>query len=58
MYRVKKAFTDLKDNGHVYQAGDEYPRKGTKPSKARITELSTTANKRGEILIEAVTKDE
>jgi hypothetical protein len=54
MYKVIKDFTDLQDKNHVYLAGDEFPRKGTKVDNARILELSTDANKRGEILIEMV----
>lgn len=53
-YRVIKDFTDLKDDNHVYLVGDSFPRKGTKVGNARILELSTEANKRGEALIEAV----
>ena len=54
MYKVIKDFTDLKDNNHVYLAGDEYPRKGVDVDNARALELSTDVNKRGEALIEAV----
>lgn len=56
-YIVVKDFTDLQDDNHIYHANDKYPRKG-KPTKKRIEELLTTANKRGEILIEAVEDDE
>lgn len=54
MYKVVIDFTDLQDDNHVYLAGEEYPRKGAKPTKKRIKELSTKDNKRGEALIEAV----
>lgn len=54
MYKVIKDFTDLQDKNHVYLAGDEFPRKGTKVSNARFLELSTATNKRGEALIELV----
>ena len=54
---VYKAFKDLKDKGHIYKKGDEYPRNGLKPSKKRIEELSTTNNKIGKILIEKVNTD-
>ena len=40
MYKVIKLFTDLQDNGHKYEVGEEYPRLGLKPSLARIAELS------------------
>ena len=51
---VYKAFKDIEDNDHVYMKGDIYPREGLKPTKKRIAELSSTKNKIGEILIEAV----
>lgn len=57
MYKVIKDFTDLQDSNHVYLAGDEFPRKGTKVSNARLLELSTATNKRGEALIELVQSD-
>lgn len=53
-YKVVKNFADLQDNNHVYFAGDTFPRKGAKASNERIAELASTANKRREILIEAV----
>lgn len=53
-YKVVKNFADLQDGNHVYFAGDTFPRKGTEVSNERIAELASTANKRGEILIEAV----
>lgn len=53
-YRVLTAFTDLRDNGFGYEAGDIYPRLGYKPEKARIEELSTDKNRRGFPLIEEI----
>ena len=44
-------WTDLQDENHPYNPGDEYPRPGLKPSKKRITELSGKENRRGEPLI-------
>jgi hypothetical protein len=65
MYKVVKLFTDLQDNNHKYQVGDEYPRLGLKPSLARIRELSSDENRQKTILIKEVdefeeenTKDE
>lgn len=55
-YKVVKDFRDLMDNGHVYRAGDEFPRFGVDVDDERIAELSTRNNRRGEILIEAVEK--
>lgn len=51
MYKVIKLFTDLQDNGHKYEVGDEYPRLGLKPSLARITELSGSNNRQKTPLI-------
>ncbi|MFC3212722.1 hypothetical protein [Planomicrobium okeanokoites] len=56
-YKVIKAFTDLQDNGHVYAAGDSYPRKGT-ASAERIAALSSTDNKEGVPFIQSVEGDE
>lgn len=53
-YKVIKRFKDLKDNDHIYEENDVYPRAGVKlediPQK-RIKELTTKKNKIGEILI-------
>ncbi len=54
MYKVIKMFTDLQDNNHKYQVGDEYPRLGLKPSLARIRELSSNENRQKTILIKEV----
>lgn len=54
-YIVIKDFKDLKDNDHIYRAGDKYPRQG-KGIKARIEELTTNKNKRKEVLIKEVDK--
>lgn len=51
MYKVIRLFTDLQDNGHKYEVGDEYPRLGLKPSLARIAELSGSDNKQKTPLI-------
>lgn len=51
MYKVIKLFTDLQDNGHRYEVGDEYPRLGLKPSLARIAELSGSDNRQKTPLI-------
>jgi hypothetical protein len=54
MFRVVKLFTDLQDDNHKYEVGDEYPRLGFKPSLARIKELCGTDNRRGRAVIEEV----
>ena len=38
-------FRDIDDDGHVYEAGEEYPRAGYKPKAARIKALLTDGNK-------------
>lgn len=52
-YRVVKDFKDLQDDGHIYKAGDKFPRSG-RAKKERIEELSSKDNLRKEILIEEV----
>lgn len=54
-YKVLEYFTDLKDKGHAYEAGDTYPRGGYEPTPGRIEELSTNKNVRKRPLIEAIT---
>lgn len=54
MYKVIKFFTDLQDNKHPYNVGDEFPRAGVEVSPKRLEELSTGKNKRGIPLIEWV----
>ena len=54
MFKVIKFFTDLQDHNHAYRVGDIFPRKGLKVSEDRLIELSTSQNKRGIPLIEAV----
>lgn len=56
-YEVIRDFTDLQDGGHIYRAGDKYPRSG-KAKKARIDELSSADNKRGEPLIAEESEDD
>ena len=48
---VYPKWKDLDDNGYIYKKGDVYPRKGYKPTKERIKQLTTKKNKIGEILI-------
>ena len=56
MYKVVKYFEDLTDNRYPYNEGDTFPRKGLKVSDERIDELSSTNNKRGEVLIVEIKK--
>ena len=46
MYKVIKAFVDA-DDGHMYEAGDEFPRRGHVPEKNRVLELASTSNRLG-----------
>ena len=54
MYRVIKFFTDLQDNNHPYNVGDEFPRKGVAVTEARLAELAGKNNKQRTPLIQAV----
>lgn len=58
MYKVVRFFTDLQDNGHAYNAGETYPRRGYKPTKKRIDELASSNNMRGKPLIAEVDVDD
>lgn len=58
MYEVIVYFTDNQDNGHPYNVGDAYPRKGLEVSEERIAELSTADNKRHRPLICATSHKE
>ena len=44
-YRAVRHFVDLQDNKHVYNIGDEYPRKGLVVDRQRINELLGVDNK-------------
>ena len=54
MYRVIKAFRDLKDNNHVYYVGDTFPHNGVEVCAERIAELASDKNLQGVPLIEEV----
>lgn len=57
MYRAKMAFRDAKDGEYLYNAGDVYPRKGKKATKARLEELSSENNAAGVAVIVEVKED-
>lgn len=57
-YEVIIYFEDLQDDGHPYNVGDVYPRKGLEVSEERILELSTSKNKRNKPLIRATSYKE
>lgn len=54
MYRVIKAFRDLKDNNHVYSVWDTFPHNGVEVDAERIAELSSDKNRMGVPLIEEI----
>ena len=60
MYKVITGFYDALDNGHLYNVGDVYPRKGApKPTAARIKELAGIKNAAGvELIMETKTAEE
>ena len=53
-YKVVNKFKELKHDGHIYEVGDTYPKEGSKATKGRLEELSTTKNKYKKIYIEEV----
>lgn len=57
VYKVIKYFTDLQDEEYAYQVGDTYPRKGLSPTDERIAELSSSQNRQGKPLIEAIPEE-
>ncbi|MDD3338437.1 MAG: hypothetical protein PHS82_06220 [Lachnospiraceae bacterium] len=58
MYRVVKFFTDLHDNEHPYNVGDEYPREGVEVTTDRVNELSGSDNAQHVPLIEEVVEED
>lgn len=54
MFIVINAFLDLKDNEHLYEVGDAYPREGIEPSEERIKKLLGSDNLQGQPMIKAV----
>jgi len=57
MYKAIVRFKDLKDDKYVYEAGDTFPRKGKRVSKARLAELLGSENRRGMPVIEEVEEE-
>ena len=57
MYKVIVKFADLKDNGHVYEVGDEYPRSGYETNEDRVKFLASDENKLRTPVIELVEKE-
>lgn len=57
-YIVVERFKDLQDKDRIYEVGDKFPATKRKVSDERIKELSSTNNKIGKVLIEAVEEKE
>lgn len=53
-FKVIKFFTDLHDNNHPYNVGDQFPREGIVVTDGRIAELAGSNNKQGCPLIKEV----
>lgn len=57
-YVVLTPFTDLKDNGYIYEtAGENYPRDNKKADPERVKELLSADNKRKEPVIKIKDKE-
>lgn len=56
-YKVIKHFTDMQDDNHAYNIGDEYPRKGVKVLASRYKELASSKNRQGVPLIEEIPEE-
>ena len=56
MYRVIKAFRDLKDNNRLYSVGDTFPHNGVEVGAERIAELASDKNRLGVPLIEEISE--
>lgn len=57
-YVTIATFEDRYDNAHRYEVGDEYPRPGLNPTKARIAELMGTNNLRKLAVIKPIEEAE
>ena len=57
-YKVVVDFKDLQDGAYEYKKGDTYPREGKEVSQGRLIELSSSANKRGVVLIEEIEEEQ
>lgn len=55
MYKVIKAFFDLKDSNHFYNVGDVYPRKDVDLIEERAIELCGNTNRQGVALLKKIT---
>lgn len=51
MYKVIEYFTDLQDQDHPYNVGDNFPRDDLEVKEERLAELAGSDNRRGIPLI-------
>lgn len=56
-YEVIKQFRDLKDDNHVYNVGNKYPRNSKKADEARVKELIGKDNAVKEPVIKEIEED-
>ena len=52
MHKAIERFADLQDGKYIYDAGDDYPRKGLEVTEERLAELAGYNNKQRRPLIE------
>jgi len=57
VFKVVRRFKETKHGGHIYEAGDIYPKEGCKATKSRLEELSTGKNTYKQVYIEEVAED-
>lgn len=57
MYEVIVPFADIQDGGHIYNAGDKYPREGVAVSEKRAEELLSDKNKIGTPIIKKIQEE-
>lgn len=57
MYEVIVPFADIYDGGHIYNAGDKYPRDGVAVSDGRAEELLSNKNKIGTPVIKKIQEE-
>lgn len=51
MYKVIADFADMQDGGHVYHAGDTFPRDGHEVNPSRLSVLLSNSNRLNQPLI-------
>jgi hypothetical protein len=56
-YKVINSFIDKEHKNTLYRVGDEYPKEGYKPTKARIAELSKEHPEYKRVFIEKIKEE-